>query len=37
VPGCITMENRTTEAPDTWNERVASGRDKQPGGIHEKT
>ncbi len=36
VPGCITME----EAPhpgkvETWNDRVAQGRDKQPGGIHD--
>ena len=35
VPGCITMEESRTGAPDTWNDRVATGRAHVPGGIHE--
>ncbi len=34
VSGCISMEESRTGAPDTWNDRVRTGRDKQPGGIH---
>jgi dihydropyrimidine dehydrogenase (NAD+) subunit PreA len=35
VPGCITMEEVPNGAPDTWNDRVASGRGKVAGGIHD--
>jgi dihydropyrimidine dehydrogenase (NAD+) subunit PreA len=35
VPGCITMEESSTGAMDTWNDRVAEGRARVPGGIHE--
>lgn len=36
VPGCITMEEVPSGAgEDTWNDRVATGRDKVPGGIYE--
>jgi dihydropyrimidine dehydrogenase (NAD+) subunit PreA len=35
VAGCITMEESRTGAPETWNDRVAQGRDKIPGGIHD--
>ena len=35
VPGCITMEESRTGPEETWNDRVAAGRDKVPGGIHE--
>ncbi len=35
VPGCITMEESRTGAPETWTDRVAAGRDKIPGGIHD--
>ena len=35
VPGCITMEESRDGPPETWNDRVAAGRDKVPGGIHE--
>jgi dihydropyrimidine dehydrogenase (NAD+) subunit PreA len=35
VPGCITMEELPSGAPETWNDRVRAGRDKVPGGIHE--
>jgi dihydropyrimidine dehydrogenase (NAD+) subunit PreA len=34
VEGCITMvEQRRAPAKDTWNDRVASGRDRVPGGL----
>jgi dihydropyrimidine dehydrogenase (NAD+) subunit PreA len=35
VPGCITMEEARTGPKETWNDRVAQGRNKLPGGIHE--
>jgi dihydropyrimidine dehydrogenase (NAD+) subunit PreA len=35
VPGCITMEESRVGPPETWNDRVAAGRDKVPGGIHD--
>jgi dihydropyrimidine dehydrogenase (NAD+) subunit PreA len=35
VPGCITMEERPNGPRDTWNERVARGAGKVPGGIHD--
>jgi dihydropyrimidine dehydrogenase (NAD+) subunit PreA len=35
VPGCITMEESRTGPEETWNDRVAAGRDKVPGGIHD--
>jgi hypothetical protein len=35
VPGCITMVESHAGPTDTWNDRVAQGRDKVPGGIHE--
>jgi dihydropyrimidine dehydrogenase (NAD+) subunit PreA len=35
VPGCITMEESRTGPEETWNDRVAAGRDKIPGGIHD--
>jgi dihydropyrimidine dehydrogenase (NAD+) subunit PreA len=35
VPGCITMEESRTGPAETWNDRVAAGRDKIPGGIHD--
>ena len=35
VPGCITMAEGRKGPPETWNERVAAGRDKVPGGIHD--
>jgi dihydropyrimidine dehydrogenase (NAD+) subunit PreA len=35
VPGCITMHEERKGPPETWNERVAAGRDKVPGGIHD--
>ncbi len=35
VEGCITMEERPNGPVDTWNDRVASGRDKVPGGLHD--
>jgi dihydropyrimidine dehydrogenase (NAD+) subunit PreA len=36
VPGCITMEETAPVNQDTWNKRVADGRDKKdmPDGIH---
>jgi dihydropyrimidine dehydrogenase (NAD+) subunit PreA len=34
VPGCITMAEIPNGEPETWNDRVRSGRDKVPGGIH---
>jgi dihydropyrimidine dehydrogenase (NAD+) subunit PreA len=34
VDGCITMEEQRRAAePDTWNDRVADGRDAVPGGF----
>jgi dihydropyrimidine dehydrogenase (NAD+) subunit PreA len=35
VPGCITMREVPNGAPETWNQRVAAGRGKVPGGIHD--
>jgi dihydropyrimidine dehydrogenase (NAD+) subunit PreA len=35
VDGCITMREVETGTHETWNDRVASGRDKVPGGIHD--
>jgi dihydropyrimidine dehydrogenase (NAD+) subunit PreA len=35
VDGCITMAEVETGKHETWNDRVAAGRDKVPGGIHE--
>jgi len=36
VEGCITMEEqRRDPAKDTWNTRVAEGRDQVPGGLDE--
>ena len=36
VEGCIEMaERRRGREPDTWNDRVASGRDHVPGGLDE--
>ncbi len=36
VEGCITMEETPSGLPkETWNERVAAGRGKIPGGIHD--
>ncbi|MFO0678409.1 MAG: NAD-dependent dihydropyrimidine dehydrogenase subunit PreA [Polyangiaceae bacterium] len=35
VPGCITMEERPGGPTETWNERVAQGRNRLPGGIHD--
>ncbi len=35
VPGCITMREVANGAPETWNQRVADGRGKVPGGIHD--
>jgi dihydropyrimidine dehydrogenase (NAD+) subunit PreA len=34
VDGCITMvERRRADAPETWNDRVAKGSDRVPGGL----
>jgi dihydropyrimidine dehydrogenase (NAD+) subunit PreA len=35
VPGCITMVEMPGGKKETWNDRVAQGRDKLPGGIHD--
>lgn len=35
VPGCISMVEVPNGPSETWNDRVAQGRDKLPGGIHE--
>jgi dihydropyrimidine dehydrogenase (NAD+) subunit PreA len=36
VDDCITMvETSQSQAPETWNDRVAQGRDKVPGGIFD--
>ena len=35
VPGCITMVEVEGGKHETWNERVAAGRGKVPGGIHD--
>jgi dihydropyrimidine dehydrogenase (NAD+) subunit PreA len=35
VPGCITMVEVEGGKHETWNERVADGRGKVPGGIHD--
>jgi dihydropyrimidine dehydrogenase (NAD+) subunit PreA len=35
VPGCITMVEVPGGEHETWNERVAAGRGKVPGGIHD--
>ena len=36
VPGCISMVELKGGAQETWNDRVKAGRDKLPGGIHER-
>ena len=36
VEGCITMAEVPNGTPETWNDRVAQGRDKVPGGIHDR-
>jgi dihydropyrimidine dehydrogenase (NAD+) subunit PreA len=33
VPGCITMSEVPAAKSETWNDRVAAGRDKVPGGL----
>jgi dihydropyrimidine dehydrogenase (NAD+) subunit PreA len=35
VPDCITMVETPNGPSETWNDRVAHGRDKLPGGIHD--
>jgi dihydropyrimidine dehydrogenase (NAD+) subunit PreA len=35
VPGCISMVEIEQGKRETWNDRVAQGRDKIPGGIHD--
>lgn len=35
VPGCIEMVEVETGRHETWNDRVAEGRTKLPGGIHD--
>ncbi len=36
VEGCITMaEIPSNQAPESWNDRVAAGRDKVPGGLYD--
>ena len=35
VPGCISMVEVPGGKSETWNDRVADGRHKLPGGIHE--
>ncbi len=35
VDGCISMVDASAGPKETWNDRVAQGRDKVPGGIHE--
>ena len=36
VPGCITMADDTRGAPfETWNDRIAKGTAKVPGGLHD--
>jgi dihydropyrimidine dehydrogenase (NAD+) subunit PreA len=35
VPGCIQMVEIPQGPRETWNDRVAQGRDKLPGGIHD--
>jgi hypothetical protein len=36
VPDCIEMvEVPNNGKEETWNDRVAQGRTKQPGGIHD--
>jgi hypothetical protein len=35
VDGCITMEEVPGGAKETWNDRVARGDAKIPGGIHD--
>jgi dihydropyrimidine dehydrogenase (NAD+) subunit PreA len=38
VEGCITMtETPSGQKPESWNDRVKAGRDKLPGGIHDKS
>jgi dihydropyrimidine dehydrogenase (NAD+) subunit PreA len=36
VPGCISMVEVPGGKRDTWNERVARGEGKVPGGIHDR-
>jgi dihydropyrimidine dehydrogenase (NAD+) subunit PreA len=35
VPGCISMDVAPNGASETWNERIARGTAKVPGGIHD--
>ena len=36
VHGCITMlEQRRAKEPDTWHDRIRTGRDKVPGGLSD--
>lgn len=35
VAGCITMQEIPSDKHETWNQRVAAGRGKVPGGIHD--
>lgn len=36
VPGCITMADDTRGKPfESWNDRIAKGTDKVPGGLHD--
>ena len=35
VPDCIEMVEEPTGVSETWNDRVAAGRGKIPGGIHD--
>jgi dihydropyrimidine dehydrogenase (NAD+) subunit PreA len=35
VDGCISMVDAPVGPKETWNDRIAQGRDKVPGGIHE--
>ncbi len=35
VPGCISMVEEPGGKSETWNDRVAEGRGKVPGGIHD--
>ena len=36
VPGCITMVDDTRGKPfESWNDRIAKGTNKVPGGLHD--
>jgi dihydropyrimidine dehydrogenase (NAD+) subunit PreA len=36
VPECITMVDDTRGKPfESWNDRIAKGTDKVPGGLHD--